>query len=208
MSNIISTSDLTSYMQGKATNTSLAQQVVDAVNTYVETRTHRCWGETKTVTDEQYAWNSVVWLRRTDIVSVDAVKLGWPGQTQSTVDPSAYYLNPLGRLTFYMYANPNMSRLYNDYLHISYTHGYHEGFKDDGTPNLVVPDDLQLAALGIAANFYNWAANGNKDVVSAALGSYRLEYSGAVRSSGQPNPATNTAEANWAVVDSYRLQRA
>lgn len=198
MSNIFTTSDLTSYMQGKATDATLATTVTNAVNQWVENRTHRCWGDTVTVTDELYQWNNVVWLRHQDIQEITAVKLGWPGQSQSTVDASAYYLNPLGRLTFYSNANRNMSRLYSDYLHVSYIYGVAE-----------VPDDLKLAALGVAAGYYNWALSGNKDVVATSVGSYRVQYSGSIRPTGNqpPDPANNTTDANWAVIDSYRLRR-
>jgi hypothetical protein len=197
MSQIFTKAELVSYMQGKATSDTLAQSITSAVNQWVETYTHRCWGDTATVADEQYPWNSVVWLRHMDIQSITSVKLGWPGQQQSVVDSSAYYLNPLGRLTFYMFANQNMSRLYNDYLHISYVHGV-----------AAVPDDLKLAAMAIAAGFYNWAANANQQVVAASVGSYRLEYIGAVRApSGTPNPAVNIAEANWSVIDGYVMRR-
>jgi Group II intron, maturase-specific domain len=41
-----------------------------------------------------------------------------------------------------------------------------------------VPEDLKLAALGLAAGFYNWVTNGQKEVSSAQVGSYRLQYVG------------------------------
>lgn len=195
MSTITTSADLQTYMN-RTLVAGVASDVVNAVNDWVESETHRCWGETKQVT-EKYSWDSVVWLRHCDLVSVDEVQLGWPGQTQGVVDPSAYFSDEFGRLTFYMYANPNMSRLYNDYLQIKYTYGV-----------ATAPNDLKLAALGIAAGFYNWATNNQKDIVASQVGSYRLEYAGRVRSgTNGPDPANNTNDANWRTISRYAMKR-
>lgn len=199
MSNIITTSDLNSYMN-KTLVSSVATSVVNAVNQWIETQTHRSFGETKQVT-ERYDWQPVTYLRHQDIVSVDQVTFGWPGDTTYTAPTDSYWSNQWGRLTL----RTNMlngfnfvqSRLYNDYMQVKYTYG---------VPT--VPDDLKLAALGIAAGFYNWATNNQKDVVASQVGSYRLEYSGRVRSGATgPDPANSTSDANWQVIDSYRTQR-
>jgi hypothetical protein len=194
MSQLITIDDLTAYSPD-ALDSGRAQQVVDAVNQFIETYTNRCWGETKSVT-ERYTWIGTVWLRHQDVVEVSAVTSGWPGQAQSTMAATGYYLNPLGRVTFWNVPFINSSR-YRDYLAITYEYGQED-----------VPDDLKLAALAIALGFYNYVSNGGQDIVSTQVGSYRVEFSGAVRGAGVPDPAKNTQDANWAVIDSYRQRRA
>ncbi len=209
MSNIITASDLATYMN-KTLVTGLAQQVVDAVNQWVETRTKRCWGETATA-DERYDFKRVIWLRHQDITAINSIMLGWPGQSQQTIASTAYYWNVFGRLTMFMPfvtamsggMNGNFnstSLLLNDYMEINYTYGVAN-----------VPEDLFLATLGIAAGFYNFSTNGQQNVVAANVGSYRLEYINAVRGTSGPgnaNPANNTNEANWEIVESYKTRRA
>ncbi len=210
MSQIFTASDLATYMN-KTLVTGLATQVVDAINQWVETRTKRCWGDTVTV-DERYDFKRLFWLRHQDIITINSIKVGWPGQTQNTVDPNAYYSNVLGRVTMFMPlinvpvgsggvgGYNSTSLLLNDYMDINYTYGA-----------INVPEDLFLASLGIAAGFYNFAANGAQNVVAASVGSYRLEYIGAVRGISGPgagNPAMNTADANWEVIESYKTRRA
>jgi hypothetical protein len=199
MSVIITTSDLPASF----INASLKTQVVAAVNQYIETQTHRCWGDTKTVTGERYDYTSVIYLRHQDVQSVTDVALGWPGQTSYDLPNNGFYFDKRGRLT--IYSNSLLaprkfsgSALYNDYVSVSYTYGV---AAED------VPADLKLAAIGIATNFYNYANAAGKDVVSASVGSYRLEYAGAVRGNGTSEPARNTSDANFAIVDSYRMRR-
>lgn len=210
MSKIFSSAELDTYMVGVTLNAGLRDQVVAAVNEWIENRTHRCFGEIKTITDENHGWSNSVWLDHMDVVSITSMSLGWPGQSQTTVQSSAYFFNRQGRVTCFSNANQNISRLYNDYMHVTYTYGYDRlGYAADGvTP--IVPDDLKLAALSIAAGLYNYAANGNQQVVAAAVGSYRLQYIGSVRgtSSGALNPAGNISESHWATVDSYVMKRA
>src|SRR5690242_11567296 len=127
MSKIITTEDLEDYT-GKDLNSAQAEAVVDAINAWIENRTSRCWGETKQVT-ERYNYKQVVWLRHADIVSVDTVTLGWPGQTQTAVTSDWYYFNTLGRLSFYATLSLNYnptSRLLKDYMAVTYTYGLTE----------------------------------------------------------------------------------
>lgn len=199
MSKIITASDLNAYMN-KTLADGVATPVVAAVNAWIESRTHRCFGETKQAV-ERYDWNPVTYLRHQDILSIDAVTFGWPGQTTYTAESNAYWSNSWGRLTLRTYLlggfNFVQSEMYNDYMEVTYTYGAAE-----------TPDDLKLAALGIAAGFYNWATNNQKDIISSQVGSYRLEFSGRVRAGANgPDPANNTTDANWQVVDSYRMQR-
>lgn len=195
MSQIITIDDFTTYLN-KDVTPAVAQQVVDAVNAYIERRTGRCFGETKTIT-ERLDWSRAVYLGHQDVVTVTSVKSGFPGQEQTTLEAGSYYSNPLGRLT--MYGNPTIftaSRgALTDYLEVTYTYGV--------APD-EVPEDLRLAALGLAAGFYNWASEGNKDIVETQVGSYRVRYAGAVSGNDQ---SKGTSDANFAVINSYATKR-
>ncbi len=200
MSQIITIDDLSTYMTKTTIDPGLGQQVVDAINTFIESRTGRVWGETKQIV-ERYNWKRNLWLRHPDVVTVDKLALGWPGHVQSILDPNGYFVNSLGRLSIIWQFQSNMSGgsspLYNDYMEVTYTYG---------VP--VVPDDLTLAVLGIAGAFYNYSINGQQDVVASSVGSYRVQFAGSVRAAaGVPDPAKSTADANWQVVDSYRMRR-
>lgn len=215
MSNIVTTISLQSYMPTVTLNATIAGQVCNAVNAYVDTYTKRVFGEKKQVT-ERYDMSYTFYLRHADIITIDSMTLGWPGTGQNSysVQSTAYFFNVFGRVTLFAQFLPwdqqrTPSMTWRDYLSVQYTYGYTgAGYAQDGVTPLV-PDDLSLASHGIAAGFYNWATNGNKDVVATSVGSYKLEFVGAVRGvgNGVPAPANNTSEANWAILDSYRLRR-
>lgn len=203
MSQVITIDDLTAYSP-TAIDSGRGQLVVDAMNQWVETRTNRVWGTSVTVT-ERYDWGKTLWLRHQDVTAITSIKVGWPNQTQTTLDPTGYFFNNFGRVTLLMQALGNLggantvgSPFYNDYLEVIYTYG-----------NASVPDDLKMAVLAIAANFYNWAQNGQRDVSAVSVGSYSVQYASKRQtSSGTAEPATNTADANWSIIDSYRQRRA
>jgi len=190
MSSIISPSDLNAYTQ-KTLATAVAKQVVDAVNAYIERVTHRCWGDIVTVT-EQYDYAPRLWLRHQDVQAVNSVKSGYPGQNLIDIDATDYYCNSLGRLTFGTYPRRRRYADLSEWLEINYTYGVDE-----------VPEDLKLTALDIASGFYNWATNNQQEVVSAQVGSYKLQYAGKSNSSG----GNSTADSNFAVVESYAMRR-
>jgi len=207
MSSIINIDDLTSYMNKSLTN-AVAQQAVDAINTWVENYTNRCWGDSAMVT-ERYDWKRVIYLRHQDVQTIVSVKLGYPGHPQTTLDSGNYFVNPRGRLTFYaagfgfgtgMSSFLGGNTMYSDWLEITYTYGV-----------VAVPEDLKMASLALAALYYNWAINGFKDVVATSVGSYKVQFSGAIRgatSAGQPPaPALHIEEANWQIIDSYKTRR-
>lgn len=196
MSDIITTDDLANYMTPKTLIPQVASQVVSSMNAWVESRTNRVWGETATVV-ERHDWGRTLWLRHQDVIAISALKVGWPGQVQTTIDPTGYFLNPRGRVTMFwqVLSQPVSSPLYNDYVEVSYTHGV-----------LSVPEDLKLAVLGVSAGFYNFATNGQKDVSSASVGSYKLEY-GAKHLIPTRKPETVTAEANWSIIDMYKMRK-
>lgn len=196
MSQVVTSADLATYLN-KTPVAGVAQQVIDGVNAWIESTTKRCWGETRTVT-ERYDWKRIIYLRHQDVVSVTTVKLGIPGQTQTTLPSTSYWSNSFGRLTLLsQFTRPGApsigSVFYNDYIEVAYTYGVED-----------TPDDLKEAALGIAAGMYNWAINGQKDVSQIQVGSYRLNFEG-VKPNPKANPAaTNTAEMHWRTVMSYR----
>lgn len=199
MSQIVTTTSLAAYMN-KTLVDAMAQRVVDAVNQWIENYTKRAWGETRTII-ERYDWSTLIWLRHQDVQSIGYIKSGYPGQQQSTLDPTGYFLNELGRITLYLQSPRlyNPSQAYNDLLEIEYTYGV-----------LEVPEDLAGAAHGVAAGFYNWAADGNKDVVAASVGSYRLEFAGKRPSnggSGSGSTANNVTDVNWQIITSYVTRR-
>ncbi len=198
MSSIISTTDLSSSLPNVDVDSALATQVVSAVNAYVENQTHRCWGETTTVT-ERYDWDKTLWLRHMDVTAITSITLGWPGQTQSTLDSTSYFFNPVGRVTLIAQqgGGVNASWQRNDYIAVEYTYGVED-----------VPDDLKQAAIGVAVGMYNWASAGGHEVVETSVGSYRVMYAGAVRSSATgPAPYNNQADANFLTIQGYAMQR-
>lgn len=207
MSQVITIDDLTTYMPSTTLDAGTAQIIVDGANSWVETQTGRCFGETKQVA-ERYDWKNNVWLRHMDVISIDDVTVGFPNQTQSTLDAAGYYFNPLGRLTILGWTDNTAYSRYSDLLSVEYTYGYHVlGFQENETTP-IVPDDLKQAVLGIAAGFYNWAINGQRDIASVQVGSYQIAYTNKRTSAGStPDEATSTSDANWAVISSYKLRR-
>lgn len=216
MSSIITATDLTNFIN-KTVDSNIIEQTVDAINDYIESETHRCWGATKQIT-ETHDWSRIVWLQHQDVISVDLIQVGFPNTTRTTLTSAAYWFNSRGRVTLFWQLLPatllgginTTSMMLNDYMSVEYTYGYHElGFDDNNVP--LVPSDLKQAALGIAANFYNWAVNGQKDIVAAAIGSYRLEYAGRVRGSDNGNnplnPSKNVLDAHFATINRYASRR-
>ena len=196
MSNIFIPTDLNSYM-GKTLVPSIAAQVTAGVNQWVEQRTHRAWA-TSVTTVERRDWSTVLWLLHPDVQSITAVKYGFPGQLQTTLSSTSYFVNALGRLTLYWGQHHGISARNNDFMEITYVYG-----------TVTVPDDLKLAALAIAAVMYNFAINDQQNVVASSVGSYHIQTIGSIRGTGNgvPNPAMNTAEHNFMIVDSYIMRR-
>src|SRR4051794_5672607 len=97
MSKIITSEDLGSYMN-KTLAMGEAEPVVNAVNQWIESRTGRCWGETKQVT-QRFDYKRTVWLRHMDVVSIDGVQVGVPHETPADLDAEDYFYSDLGRLT-------------------------------------------------------------------------------------------------------------
>jgi hypothetical protein len=214
MSKIITTTSLTAYM-GATLNPQQASTVVNGMNRYVENRTSRCWGELNSV-EERYDWNPLIWLRHQDVQSIESIVLGYPGLETSTLDATSYFFNSYGRVTMYLQQPTqfNPSAVNNDLVLISYVYGYTGlGFSDEDDTVPEVPEDLLMATLGIAAHYYDWLTNGQKDVVSAGVGTFKLTFSGSVRGVGggpdgnSPASSLSTDQQNWDVIDSYKMRR-
>jgi hypothetical protein len=157
------------------------------------------WGETVQVT-EVYDWDSTLRLNNMDIVSIQSITLGWPSITQVTTIPSnGYFFNKYGRVTLLwrLLGTFEPTPFHNDYITVEYTYG-----------NATVPQDLFEAALGFATQFYNWAIAGGHGIVASSVGSFRLEFAGAVRGANVgPTPYKDTAEAHYMTIKSYAMER-
>lgn len=200
MSKIFTPENLNTYA-GKTLTQGLANQITSAVNSYIETQTKRCWGESRVVTGERYNWGRSLWLRHMDVTSIQALNLGYPQMTGTQLQPAnTYFFDSWGRVTLFwqlMGGVPTSSVFYRDYVSVDYTYGTE-----------TVPDDLREAALGIALQMYNWADQGGQQIVSTSVGSYRLEFAGAVRGANEgPTPWKDVAEAHFRTVMSHAMQR-
>lgn len=199
MSQVITINDLQSYL-GTTLDAQRASIIVDSVNDYIESETNRCWGETKTTT-ENYNFGKTLYLRHQDVIGIDQITVGWPGQTLSPIDPTGYYFNQFGRVTLFWATWSKVagvqSALYNDYIHVTYQYGVAE-----------VPADLKEAAIGVAVGLYNWAKAGGNEVATYSVGSYRVETIKAVRGtySSNPTPYDNAAEHHFLTIQKYKTR--
>jgi hypothetical protein len=183
-------------------NSQQAASVVDGLNQYIENRTNRCWGTTTTI-DERRDWAPIIWAHHQDVASVNSVTMGYPNLETTVLDTTSYFWDSYGRITMYLQSMTqfNPSPVNNDLVLINYTYGVQ-----------TVPDDLLMATLGIAAHYYDWLSNGQKDIVTASIGTYRLTFSGSVRAAGgqdgnEPSTAMSTDQQNWNIIDSYKMRR-
>lgn len=193
MSSIITPAQLNSYLN-KSLPAGTVNLIVDGVNQYIENATSRVWGETKTIV-ERYDWGRTLWLRHQDIISVTSLKVGWPGQPQTTLDPTGYFVNQLGRVTMFwqIRTHANGSPYYNDYIEVTYVYGSQE-----------VPDDLVQAALAIASRAYTRSQQGEQDAVSVQAGSYHLQFQRVPIRGGTNIPPIGSPDA---VIASYATVR-
>lgn len=186
MSAIITTTELDTYT-GETLDPARSTQVVNAVNAYIERLTGRSWGEVATVTDEEHDYEPVIFLRHMDIQSVTEVSTGNPTDS-SVLSASDYYVNDFGRLTLSNYPASSWSRARRDDVLVTYTHGVS-----------TVPADLKLAALSLASDFYTYGDEGQAELGSEGIGSYRLDYKRGSNSA--------TGSTYFGVIDSYRMRR-
>jgi len=192
MSSIITSATLNSYMH-KTLPADVANLIVAGVNQHIENVTNRSWGDVSTVT-ETYNWGKTLYLRHQDIVEIISIKVGWPGQTQTTLDEESYFFNKLGRVTMFWQAGSraNSSPAYNDYVEVEYKHG-----------NLTVPDDLVQAALALASRAYTRSTQSEQDIAQAKVGSYDVRFN-SQPATGSNTPALGSPDA---VIASYAMRK-
>jgi hypothetical protein len=172
-------------MSGETLDDGRADQVVGAVDAYVENTTGRSFGEIKTITDEVHDAGSVIFLRHADVTEVTSVKRGRGAGESTTLPTDSYYVNTYGRLV--LSEARNGFNPYRDYVKVSYNYGV-----------ATVPADLKLAALSIAADFYTYAADGNVVATEVQVGSYREKVA-----SGQ---GTATGVQHFGIINRYRTR--
>jgi hypothetical protein len=185
MSSIITVADLGTYT-GDTLDAGRAALVVDAVNDYIETVTGRSFGEIQSGT-ESHDYLPVIFLRHADVVTVTDVEYGSGSGTRTTLSPDDYFFNEVGRLVLNQGRNFHFD-VHRDYLHVTYTYG-----------SVSVPSDLKLAALSLASDYYTFAANGDSEISSEGVGSYRLQYAKGT------NSATGTSHLG--AIARYRTAR-
>lgn len=167
MSAVIAVSDLSTYTKKDLSADGKAAQVVAALNQWIFNYTGRSFGATIVITGEAHDYKPVIWLDHQDVANVQTVRIGYPTQSQQTLPANNYYCNEYGRLTINRSGEDIPSRGNYDLLSVDYTYG-----------TLVVPDDLKLAALGLATDFYNDTGGSQGAVTMAMVGQYRVMYKG------------------------------
>jgi uncharacterized phiE125 gp8 family phage protein len=163
---IITKADLDAYLK-ITTDATQGADVVNAVNAYIKTATGRLFGSTLIVVGERHDFANTIWLNNMDVVSIEAIRVGLPNQgTPQALASDAYWFNKYGRVNL---AVLNMdrypSRYWYDLVAVDYTFGV-----------TTVPDDLKLAALQLAAQYYKYIGSGNQVITSAGVGTYRVSY--------------------------------
>lgn len=167
---------------------------MNAVNSWIENVTSRCWGETSTATELHDA-SGIVWLNHMDVKSITSVRSGYPNALDAdrpTLTPSSYYCTPEGRLVLSHGRQTALPPSTLDYIEVVYEYG-----KED------VPADLVLAGLGIATNYYEYVSGGGREVSRAQVGSYTVQYLAA----GDSGALGSAVSRDTKVVNSYALRR-
>ncbi|MFE5643246.1 hypothetical protein [Rhodococcus sp. NPDC056516] len=195
MSKIITLPQLKDINPG--VNDAVGGLVVAAVNSWIETATSRCWGETRTVTELQNA-SGIVWLDHMDVVEVLSVTTGYPNSDPHTIDSNSYYVTPEGRLVLSRGRQTSLPPSTLDYLSIEYTYGVAE---ED------VPAALVLAGLGLATGYYEYVSNGGREVSRAQVGSYTLQFAAGSSDGSGSGALGSTVTRDTAVINSYAMRR-
>lgn len=176
MSSIITTAELEQYT-GETLDASRAEQVVEAVNAYIERATGRVWGEV-VVTTETHDFASVIFLNNMDVVDVSELKLN-----DAVLEVPRYKWRDTGRVVLSTRESGFHYRY--DEVEVTYTYG-----------NLEVPADLKLAALSLASDFYTFAADGQTEVSAEGIGSLRYTYA--------RGASTSTGATHFTTIDSFK----
>lgn len=174
MSIVITKEELSTYAgQGVITDANRAEQVVDAINEYIQRATGRVWGEVQSGT-ETHDFASVIFLKNMDVVTVTAIE-----RDGTALATTSYRWRDTGRVVLSSYEA--RFRTGYDEIEVTYTYG-----------NPIVPEDLKQAALSLALDTYNYVDEGQqREVTAEAIGSLRYSYaSGSSSSVGKMHLAT------------------
>jgi hypothetical protein len=185
MSNIITLTELQSYT-GQTLDPAKGAQVVSAVNSYVEGVTGRSWGGDAVEATETHDYAPSIFLRHQDVVEVSKVETAQGSEQRTTLDADGYFFNDSGRLT--LSSVRYGFRPIKDYIHVTYTYGATD-----------VPGDLKLAALALGSDYYTYADDGQKQITSEGIDSYKLSYA-----SGSE---TSTGTLHFNTINRYRTRR-
>lgn len=166
---MIDETSLGNYLGKTLTNDPKAAQVVAAVNQWINTYTGRSFGTLVVVTDELQDYRPVVWTDHMDVVTIDKLQYGSPyfGGIRQVIPDGTYVFNPQGRVMINPMGRDEYARGYYDNVSIDYTYGV-----------TAIPEDLRLAALALAADFYKSTSSSQGAITMAMVGNYKLMYKG------------------------------
>jgi hypothetical protein len=178
---VIAVSDLSSYSKLDLSADSKAALVVAAVNQWIINYTGRSFGVTTVVTNEIHDYRPSLWLDHQDVQTIQAVRVGYPNQTAQALPSNNYFVNEYGRLVLNLSGVDIPGRGNYDLISVDYSYG-----------RAAVPDDLKLAAMALAFDFYQ--DQGSNGAISMAMvGQLRLQFKG--------------GDQYNSVFDSYRQRR-
>lgn len=182
---IVDTTSLGSYLGKNLTTDLKAAQVVAAVNQWINTYTGRSFGALVVIQGELQDYQPVVWLDHMDVQSIEALRFGsaFSGGVRQLIPAGSYVISPTGRLVLNPMGKDEYSRNNYDLVSIDYTYGV-----------TTIPEDLRLAALALAADFYKSKSSSQGAITMAMVGNYKLMYKGESVYKG--------------VLESYRARRA
>lgn len=167
MSAVLDITDLSTYTKKDLSTDSKAAQVVAAVNAWIFNYTGRVFGATAVVTNEVHDYKPVIWLDHQDVQSIQAIRIGYPNMNPQSIPAGNYFVNEYGRVMLNMGGVDLPSKGNYDLIGVDYTYG-----------KANVPDDLKLAALGLAADFYNDTGSSAGAITMAMVGQFRLQFNG------------------------------
>lgn len=211
----VTQADVKAYLgipETTTTHDAFIQLIIPKVMAYIDKYTGRSFGwgtpdnpsdtaNYKSITDEPDTANgevhdglygTQVWLRHTDIVAVDEIKVGNPSVgTPTTLDASQYLWRPDGRLIlggnwFDSTGFPTSGSNESFYgvvsggyqtIAIKYKYGY-----------FGVPEDIAMAALDLCQSMF--VARKSQGIMSERLGDYQINYDVNLRAALAKQPDT------------------
>lgn len=170
---LITIQDLSDYNNGSISiSDAKAIKVVSSVNQWIESYTGRIWGRQEEIT-ETLDYAPVIFLSKMDVTDISSIKV-----FDNVVDVSNVRWNKFGRILL-SYAKPAYSAVGFDSVEVVYTSGVEE-----------VPEDLKMAALQLASDFY-YSVGTNTNITSASVGGYSLSFGGSSNSGSDSNGGKN-----------------